>query len=78
MSIIWPCFALHNYIRKMGSSDLCIFENLNAFEDKERNFNDENDDDVCDKDEWQDPTQVDIRYIEEIRDAIRINCQDEC
>ena len=73
MSIIWACFALYNYIKRMNSGDLCIlesFEDLIAFEDRERNFNEENDDDICDQDEWQEPTQADVRYMEEIRDAI--------
>ena len=64
MSIIWACFALHNYIRRMDSGDLDILKNLedlNAFEDGEQNFNDEDDDDdVCDQDEWQEPTQADV------------------
>ena len=50
---------------------LANFENLNAFKDKERNYNDKNNDDVCDQDEWQEPTQEYVRYMEEIRDAIR-------
>ena len=42
---IWACFALHMYIRRMDSGDLYIlenFEDLNALEDREQNFNDKN------------------------------------
>ena len=73
ISIIWAYFALHNYIKKMDSSDLNIlerFENLNDLEGRQHNFNEENVNEV-DHGEWQEPTQADVRYMEEIRNVIR-------
>jgi hypothetical protein len=67
---IWVCFALHNYIRRMNSLDISILENLeniNELQDTERNFNDGDDNSVSQHNEWPEPTQEDIRHIEETR-----------
>jgi hypothetical protein len=74
ISIIWACFALHNFIRRKDSSDISILENLeniNELQDNEQNANDEDDNSVPQHNEWQDPTQEDIKHIEEMRNAIR-------
>ena len=46
------------------------FENLSDLEDWEHNFNEENVNEAG-HGEWQEPTQADVRYMEEIRNAIR-------
>jgi hypothetical protein len=74
MAIIWACFALHNFIRREGSSDLDILgslENISVLQDNEQSYNDGNGNGVSNRVEWQNPTQADVRYIEEIRNTIR-------
>ncbi|KAF7836307.1 putative nuclease HARBI1 [Senna tora] len=69
-AIIWACFALHNYIRKTDD-DLNLLrdiENINEFEDMEQDCNDDRTRFQVD---WEEPTQEDIRQMEEIRDTIR-------
>jgi hypothetical protein len=74
MAIIWACFALHNFIRREGSSDLDILgslENISVLQDNEQSYNDGNGNGVSNRVEWQNPTQADVRYIEEVRNTIR-------
>jgi hypothetical protein len=44
---------------------------INELQDTERNFNDGDDNSVSQHNEWQEPTQEDIRHIEETRNVIR-------
>ncbi|CAL5188458.1 unnamed protein product [Lathyrus oleraceus] len=74
MAIIWACFALHNFLRKTYSSYLDILEsleNINGLQDNEQDFHEGDGNDVPTHGEWQAPTQVDVRYIKEIRNTIR-------
>ncbi|XP_024626695.1 uncharacterized protein [Medicago truncatula] len=60
--------------RRKDSSDISILENLeniNELQDNEQNVSDEDDKSVPEHNEWQDPTQEDIKHIEEMRNAIR-------
>ena len=70
--IIWACFALHNYIRRKDC-DLDIlesFENIDELVDMDQDYNAENGE-RFNQIEWEEPTQEDIRQMEEIRDTIR-------
>ena len=67
-------FRTYNFIRRKDSSDISILENLkniNELQDNEQNANDEDDNSAPQHNEWQDPTQKDIKHIEEMRNAIR-------
>ncbi|KAF7812422.1 putative nuclease HARBI1 [Senna tora] len=71
-SIIWACFALHNYIRRMDY-DLDLlesFENINELVDMDQDYNEENGV-RFNQIEWEEPTQEDIRQMEETRNTIR-------
>lgn len=74
MAIIWVCFSLHNILRRTNSSDLDILESLediNGLQDNEEDFHEGDGNGVPTHGEWQAPTQADVRYIEEIRNAIK-------
>ena len=72
--IIWACFALHNYIRRIYSTDVNIlqqFENISDLEDIEKDNEDHNDHSNPSQVEWEEPTQEDVRVMEEMRNSIR-------
>ncbi|KAJ0980977.1 hypothetical protein J5N97_009232 [Dioscorea zingiberensis] len=69
--IIWSCFTIHNYIRRMGSNDLEDLENLediNQFQEGERGFED---DDSESSFVYSQPTHEDTQQIIIIRNNIR-------
>ncbi|XP_039122160.1 putative nuclease HARBI1 [Dioscorea cayenensis subsp. rotundata] len=65
--IIWACFALHNYIRRMGNNDLDALEGLediNQFQERKLGFEDDG------ESSWQQPTNEDTEQIR-VRNTIR-------
>ncbi|KAF7819494.1 protein ANTAGONIST OF LIKE HETEROCHROMATIN PROTEIN 1-like [Senna tora] len=71
-AIIWACFTLHNYIRKMDYdlSHLEHFENIDELEENERDSNEDNST-MPNQVGWEETTEEDIRQMEETKDAIR-------
>ncbi|XP_039118880.1 putative nuclease HARBI1 [Dioscorea cayenensis subsp. rotundata] len=69
--IIWSCFALHNFIRRMGNNDLDVLERLehiNQIQEGECGFED---DDSESSFVWQQPTNEDTKEIIKLRNNIR-------
>ncbi|KAJ0972407.1 hypothetical protein J5N97_020366 [Dioscorea zingiberensis] len=69
--IIWSCFALHNFIRRMGNNDLDVLgsiEDINQFQEGERGFEDDDGESSL---VWQQPTQEDTQQMITIRNTIR-------
>ena len=74
ISIIWPCFAFHNYVKRIYLGDLDILENLENVEvlwARKQNFNGRDHNDIPHHKEWQEPSQAYVRYMEEVRNVIR-------
>ncbi|MED6117051.1 hypothetical protein PIB30_106243 [Stylosanthes scabra] len=79
--IIWACFALHNYIRRYDSNDVNMleqFEDITEVEHIEKKNNGDNDDSSDDNAEddnnktiWEEPTQEEVRMMEQLRNRIR-------
>ncbi|KAF7833145.1 protein ANTAGONIST OF LIKE HETEROCHROMATIN PROTEIN 1-like [Senna tora] len=71
-AIIWVCFTLHNYIRRM-EFDLSLlehFENIDELEENERDSNKDNST-MPNQVGWEETTEGDIRQMEETRDSMR-------
>ncbi|KAK7278732.1 hypothetical protein RJT34_23768 [Clitoria ternatea] len=59
---------------RSDSHDLDILENMeniNELQNEEQNFSGGDNHDIYDHEDWQEPTQTDVRYMEEVRNVIR-------
>ncbi|XP_052119053.1 uncharacterized protein LOC127748506 [Arachis duranensis] len=79
--IIVACFTLHNFIRMMDSDDISILQKFEDIVSLQANEGDgttmRNGSTNSEINEWEEPTQEDVRTMEEIRDNIRDQLSDQ-
>ncbi|XP_057746403.1 uncharacterized protein LOC130965658 [Arachis stenosperma] len=79
--IIVACFTLHNFIRMMDSDDISILQKFEDIVSLQANEDDSttvrNGSTNSEINKWKEPTQEDVRAIEEIRDNIRDQLSDQ-
>ncbi|KAL4299670.1 hypothetical protein AHAS_Ahas17G0124100 [Arachis hypogaea] len=79
--IIVACFSLHNFIRMMDSDDISILQKFEDIVSLQANEDDgttvKNGSTNSEINEWEEPTQEDVRVMEEIRDNIRDQLSDQ-
>ncbi|XP_057747457.1 uncharacterized protein LOC130966657 [Arachis stenosperma] len=79
--IIVACFTLHNFIRMMDYDDISILQKFEDIVSLQVNEDDGttviNGSTNFEINEWEEPTQEDVRAMEEIRDNIRDQSSDQ-